>query len=323
MKCINIYCISSQHLDNRKKYFIATLNKLKELANENGLECHLHSISSPSHDIIENNMEDYNKRLDYSKSNHDKEDIFNDLIFTLNPQHISNIEKHREVLKIISSNDNELNLIIEDDVLTSKEYIPNIKELFHQLSQTDNKEWDLLITCIAENQDQNEQLKICNFKERQLVLKNKSSYFIKPCTAKRLYDFTEVIKHSFKHSLSKFIHISNVNVGILNKVCFVEGSKIGIFPSSINTENYLFQNREYVEISNIIRSNEITEEAIQKVENCFKIIENLPSPDISYIMGLFYYKIKDISKAKQYMTDACHKLKKGKRSHNKVFNYLE
>ena len=47
-----------------------------------------------------------------------------------------------------------------------------------------------------------------------------------------------------KLSLSKFIFDNKENIKsyILNKHTIFEGSKIGIFPTSVNTNNYLIQN---------------------------------------------------------------------------------
>ena len=49
---------------------------------------------------------------------------------------ISNIEKHRTALNQVV--DKEYNIILEDDVIISKDFIKNIEELFADLSILDN-----------------------------------------------------------------------------------------------------------------------------------------------------------------------------------------
>jgi len=313
MKSINIYSVSSSNLDNRTKYVCATLSKLKELAQECNLNVKIFSISSPSSNNVENNIEDYNKRVNYEQDEGDK--CFNHLISVLNAQQISNIEKQRKALQLISEQDGDLNLILEDDVLISNEYISNIKELFESFANDELLDWDILLSCIScGNNNVGGKLNVQESRQYLTLLKNKSSYFIKPNTAKMLYDFFNVFKYTFKNGLSKFIATNDIRVFLVNKILFIEGSKIGIFPSSTNIENFLFQNNEYVEMSNIVRNDpsNISDDMIVRAETLYDTVKHLPGPDITYIMGILYYKTKQFSKAKQFMTDACHRLKKEK-----------
>jgi len=308
MKCINIYTIISPHLDNRTRYINSTLSKLKEIGDELEIKIELYSVTQPSPEYIQENVEEYNKRVDYTQDDEFK-------TTPLNVQNISNIEKHRQLLKNISQkSENDFHLVLEDDVLINKDYIKNIRDFFIKISENSFQEWDMILTCMSFNENTDD-LYIDNVSKHTKLLLNKSSYMIKPQTALKLYDFFEKFKYNFKTGLSKFISLNKCNAFFLNKNTFLEGSKMGIFPSSINTDNVLYQSKEYMEIHNIIRNiseSNNKENDVIKAETIYNKVKELPGPDITYSMGLLYYKVQDYDNAKKYMTEACFKLKNEK-----------
>ena len=308
MKCINVYSITSSHLDNRTKYLHTTLSKLKEIGDKLSLEIKLFAVSNPTSEHIESNISNYNKRVNYAHCDNDP--FFNSLITQLNVQQISNIEKQREVLKSIANSVSDFNLVLEDDVVIGKDTEKNIVELFTILKDQEQS-WDVLITCLSYSNN-DDQLISDDFKSNFKVLMNKSSYFINRSTAKKLHDFFDEFKYTFKNGFSKFIATTETKTHVLNKHTFLEGSKMGLFPSSTNNENYLFQNKEFIQISTLVKNEEITSEMVKEAEKLYENVKHLVSPDITYIMGLMYYKVKNIPMAKQLMTDACYQLKKNK-----------
>jgi len=313
MNILNVYAISSLHLKNRIPYLNATLRRIKEYAEEYNFNVKLMAINVPDDKYIESNINVYNNRVKYDQESGDKADEdFNNLIVQLNVQQISNIEKHREVLKIISESSEGYHLIIEDDVLIGDDYIKNLQTFFQMLSKNEIDNWDILLMCTAHiNDDQN--IELLDIKQKYKFLLNKSSYFIKKDTAKQLYDYLEVFKYSLKLSISKFLwdNKDTIRGRILNKHTFLEGSKMGLFPTSVNNTNYLYQNMGYVRISNITKNTDITDEMIEEAEKIYEKISHLPGPDIVYIMGILYFKKKNYKKAKECLKDACYKLKEG------------
>lgn len=311
MKCINIYTIISPHLDNRTKYINSTLSKLKEIADELDIKIELYSVTQPSPELIQENIEEYNKRVDYTPP----DDDFEYKITPLNLQNISNIEKHRQILKNISQqNEKDYHLVLEDDVLINTDYIKNIREFFTKIIENKFQEWEMILTCMSLNENTDD-LYIDDISKHTKLLLNKSSYMIRPQTALKLYDFLNIFKYNFKIGLSKFINANKCKAFFLNKHTFLEGSKMGIFPSSTNTDNVLYQSKEYMEIHKIIRnisdSNNKKDDVI-KAETIYEKVKDLPGPDITYSMGLLYYKVQDYKNARKYMTEACFKLQKEK-----------
>ena len=67
----------------------------------------------------------------------------------------------------------------------------------------------------------------------------------------------------------------DINVYFYNKNTLIEGTKIGFYPSSVNSTNYLYFNNEYIELLKIHSKDEITEEDINNAQNLYKNVENI------------------------------------------------
>lgn len=307
MSRLHIYVIYSQFLQKRLKYINSSIDFIKKNVESMGYICDINIITEPSKEFIDNNIDIYNKRVQYNKYiENDKIDKdFNALIQPLNSNQISNIEKHRDVYKnIISKNDNDLYFILEDDVVVGQEYINNIEMFFKNLFNNSLGEWDIIFTCLPPINSDGD-MRLISTSENFNNLISKSSYLIKKDTAKRLLEYTETFKFTFKNSISRFIYENkDLKCMYLNKHTFLEGSKIGILPTSTNPNNFLFQNNHFIQLTNISNKQEITNKDIIEAERLYNIVNNMDSPDIIHIMGIIYYKVKDYAKSKQFLYNA-------------------
>lgn len=305
-----IHLVSSPTLKLRKKYINNTIDNIKRIAEENNLKVSINIVSEPDINYIEANIDKYNKRVKIDKNDSDEE--FNNLNQKLTIGQISNMEKHRNIYNLISNiNDNNvLHYIIEDDILISNDYINNIVLLFEKIK--DFKDWDILFTSISNNID-GDDLSMLNSSDYFKIIISKSSYFIKNSIASKLNNFLEPIQYSLKIALSKFI-IDNKNTiksKILNKHTFLEGSKIGIFLSSISPNNFLYQNNDFVKIAKILNSNNINNDIVNEAEKIYRSNQlNLNNADFQHSMGILYYKIADYDNAKKYLIDSVYNIKK-------------
>lgn len=309
MKTINIYLVHTPALTKRLQYMNTTIDILKKLTDSLGFKTNIVIVKEPLKDYIEDNIEAYNKKVKYEKDNSPTADNqFNDAIQTLNVPQICNIEKHRSIYNNIKTDD-DIHFVIEDDVLLGEDYIENIKELFTNIKNNSLGDWDILFTCVADV-DKSAHISLKDSRQTFKMLLSKSSYFIKQDTAKKLYEYLDVYKYNLKTGISKFIWDNkNIKSYVLNKHTFIEGSKFGLFTSSVNNTNFLFQNSHFVELAKIVANDNITDTMLKDAENLYKNINKLDNPDILHTMGVLYFKRNDIENAKKFMTDACNKLK--------------
>lgn len=303
-KKINIILIYTKTLSNRTQYINSTLTFLKNLFEKYKGNVDIITIDNPNHTDILNDIEKYNKRVNYDKIENSE---YNNHITPLNPNQISNIEKQRNAL--LKVKEDEYNLIIEDDVIISKDYIDNIELLIKNINILDNI--DILITSdFIYNENKN--IELISFKEYDKILLSKSSYFINKKTADKLFEATEIFKYDFKTLLTKFLkeNKDQIDSKILNKCTFLEGSKVGIFGTSLKNKNFLSQNSQYIELAKLVNLNIIDNTIIKNATIIYKSLENLENPEIDHMYGLIYYKSNDINKAKLYLNKAVINMKK-------------
>ena len=314
-KNINIYIISSDELKNRINNINNVISVLKNLCNKNNVIASVNLISEPSSTTIDKNINIFNNRVDYNKF--DETNEYNEYIIMLNSCQISNYEKHRELYNIIKDkNNDDLHMIIEDDILVSNSYMDNIEEMIRDLTNKDASSdlWDILFLSL--NTVKNGE-NLINYREVYNKLITKSCYFIKPKICNKLYEESKTFKLQIKYFLSKFIDDNkDVKVYFYNKNTLIEGTKIGFYPSSVNSTNYLYFNNEYIELLKIHSKEEITDEDVNNAYNLYKNVENMNSSDIINIMGMIYKKHKNYSEAKKYFIKALD-------IHRKNYGYLQ
>lgn len=311
-KILNIYVIQTKDLNNRNNNLNLNLNVLKSYAEKANFIVNIKVVNEPEKSFIINNIDLYNKRVKYDKEEGIyMDEKFNSVITNLNPYQISNIEKCRTILKLINTDD-ELHYIVEDDIFMIKNFYENIKILFEKLYDNSYIDWDILFTCLVDNMDDSE-LNIVNSRNSYKILMSKSSFFINAKTANLLYEYLNIFKYNLKIGISKFIWDNkDIRSMTLNKHTVFEGSKYGLYPSSVSGGNFLYQNNYYIKLNNISNIDEITEENINEALIIFNNVKSLNSPDILHTMGLIFYKKKDIDNAKKYFYEAYTSLKKNK-----------
>jgi tetratricopeptide (TPR) repeat protein len=313
-KNINIYIISTEELKNRITNINNVVAILKNLCAKNNIQAFINLISEPSSSTVDKNISVFNGRVDYSPFKDNNE--YNEYITMLNSCQISNYEKHRELYKIIKDKSEEdLHMIIEDDMLISNSYINNINDMINDLTIKDNCDlWDILFLSLnTVNNGEN----FVNFRTVYNKLITKSCYFVKPIICNKLYEESSIFKLQIKYFISKYIEDNKeLNVYFYNKNTLIEGTKIGIYPSSVNSVNYLYFNNEYIGLLKIYNKDVITEDDIKEACELYKIVENINSSDIINVMGMIYNKQKNYKEAKKYFIKALD-------VHKKNYGYLQ
>jgi hypothetical protein len=313
---LNIYVVYSEELENRHGTINSSLSLIKDICTQKNIEIKINIISEPGKEHVNKHISTFNTRVNYDKFTDNN--IYNDLIMPLNVCQISNFEKHRYIYKLILENTNDsnvsnvsdLHLIIEDDIIILKDYINNISEFIDDLNTSSNDDWDILFTCLNVV---NNPVKYININELYNIIISKSCYVIKNKElCKKLYEATNTFKLNLKLTLSKFIKDNNYKALSYNKITFIEGSKLGLYPSSVNPNNYLFLNNNYIDLKKLSEKKELTEDDIKRAEKIYSDSLNIQSIDIQNIMGIIYYNYKNYKKAKEYMCASLNSLKKCK-----------
>ena len=283
MKC---FILTSKHLTNRKKYIETILQYVKD-----------------SFDVeVINNDIPYVKKVKLEQSGIEE---FDKSLVNINPLMADNIERHRLVYSKIK--EDETCLILEDDNVMLNDHIDNVREFIKNYDSI-IEDYDIGIVGLTVRNQPNEKLKFDNYRltNNPNIIASKSAYMINGKLAKKLYDYLNEHKYSMRVQLSKFIYDNvDVKVGIVNKHIFIEGSKIGIVPSSFNKNNLLIFNPDYIRLLQLMNENG----EIKVAEDIFKKLKTINSVDAYHLMGIFYHKNKKNDRAFEYFETAFRLLK--------------
>jgi hypothetical protein len=298
---IDIYVIKSNHLKIREKSIESNIAAMKVIMQDK-YKVNVIPITSPSISEIETNLKDYDKSINLNPNENDDED-FRKLQGPFNLAQLSNLYKHKNAYDLIRKSKTTHNYIIEDDVLLLPECMNNFKELIYKL---ESFEYDILLTCVSNNEAGNNPLNIVLSSVYFKTLVMKSSYFITPQTANKLYEYMNVIRYNMKLTLSIFINEnkSNIRAYALNKNTVFEGSKLGVFPTSVNTANFLIQNASFIKfidyLNKLNNNNDVNMNDVLEQYNMY----GKDIPDFQHILGLIYYKKNMFKEAIEILKDA-------------------
>lgn len=271
---MKIYIITTPLLTNRKKYIDSIINQLN-LIYDNNIDIELIDKTIKIENIKEKtklekvNIEEFDKSLTH-----------------INNNIVDNIERHKLVYSKIIHNNIDYAWVLEDDVVISTDYIENLKNFIKIIK--DIKSYDIIFTGFTSSNDANSDIKIMNLNKDTIsnIIPSKGSYIISNNLAKKLYNDFDVYKYSMRIQLSKFLlDNKDIKVGIINKYLFLEASKIGILPTSINKNNILIFNTDYIKLIKELNSNNI-----ETAKILFNKLKNINSVDVFHLMGIIYHK---------------------------------
>ena len=308
IEILNVLVIHSKKLTIRSNKFKNVLRILEELSKKHKFTIKTQFITQYEPEEIEKNILEYNKTVSYDPIN---DPDFDNQRYMLSVPIISNIEKHKEAWRSISKlNDStkQLYLVIEDDALLFPECVANLIDVL----KLDHSKWDFLSLGLSIPNPPQDSSDFINFRNNLKILPSKEAYCIKPATAKLFLEQTKGLKFTMRLHLSYLIK-QNPKLSVLfpKKRLFIDGSKLGMFPSTIHPTNILIFNSEFIQMHAYIKKTpEEIKADITKIEKLYKIIENLHSPDAMHLYGLLLTRIDRNKEAERVLNDAISEMKK-------------
>ncbi len=304
---IDIYIITTDYLKLRFGHLKEQIAKLKMVLDMCNYDYSFHQINSPSHTNIEAEIDKYKEMVDLNRECISDVE-FRNLIEPLNSNQISNLMKHVKALELIKKSNTKYNFIIEDDILIVNDFTNNLKNLMNDIKKIN---YDLVFTCLGMNEDNMENRFIKSFQTFKILM-SKSSYLISPKCAEKLLGFLEKIRFIYKINLSYFIWENRYTIEsyVYNKNTILEGSKIGLYTSSVNNNNFLYQNNEYIKLTQLMGNRDYIDDNDVKIAEHIYNNTGRNNPDFQHTLGLIYYKNKNYKKAKEILIEGVINMKK-------------
>ena len=309
MTKINIYVIHFSKLIKRKEHIDNMLMMVNEIVeNKDNLNINIITDHDPD------NLGPTSVNIEKIHNPDNIDSFFNNLLKPLTANNISNTMKHLKALEYISkNNNNDVHVVIEDDVLYSKEQLTNLFNninhildkntgvLFFGLPHTtipDDKKHTMFLTSTSRSIPTSTNTLI----ENTHFLPSCDSYMITPECARIILQNMSVIKFETNIQLSYIIskHTSEISSNKLYPNIFVDGSKvISPFTSSINPNNNLIFDNNYKEVYAILNKRELTVDDKLFIAKIFSNKTMMEDVDLNYLYGVYKMKLKHFKEAEK------------------------
>jgi hypothetical protein len=288
-----ICVIHTQKLQLREPTLKATLTNLKSIP---GWETQVEFINEHEPDTISQTFIKENIKLE----NPQLGNVFDQLVRSLHIKQVSQVLKHKAAFETFQKQTGyEFLLVLEDDVLCSNT-IQN--DLANALVTFKASKADIisLSSPVPKNVNGN----TLNLFDHFRFLPTADAYLVKRSSIQTLVNNFLPIRYQANIHISYICQTNKLSLEIYSPNIFVNGSKYGVFLSSLEQNNRLFMNQEYNRLQNLLTADEIgpsEDSEIKSIINKFAFKEH---PDFMYQVALYHMKKKDYTEAKKYFETA-------------------
>lgn len=299
---LNIYFIHTKALKERQSVidnFQAVTKKFrfKDLA--------LTYKTIDVHDPADITMETVKQYVDYARIPEGHVEFYNQLLKNLHVNQLSNTLKHFKALELIAdnSNDGELNLILEDDILYEERVCMSLEKAIASLPQ----KFDIVflgmptITSAAVDkskykyEDTHNIFKVLPVCDSYLVSHSAAKALVANYTPVKFVNNTQLSYVCDKLGMSTLQAIPNI---------FIDGSKYGLFLSKLSTNNPLIFNNDFTALRNLVNKQTLTKEDVHEVEKLISRSAIKMNPDFIHMECLYHMKQENYTKATERFKQA-------------------
>lgn len=288
MKKISIYFIHSKELSTRKPFCEKLTQTLK-----GSFDVNVHYIDE--NDPSEIDMAKIQSYVKLDKP--DTKDIFDVLIKNLHIRQLSNSLKHFEAYKKIFDSDDDYSLILEDDVLFSNNVNDELLKAIKAIKKLKDK-WHIVFTGMPHPADFKIETPITKTSDVFKIIPVCDSYFVNKKTVKELIDAFSPIRYITNIQLSYIMAHKSIQTFMYSPNVFIDGSKYGVFLSSLEANNKLFFNNDYNKLVGLVKKESFSDQDVIDIESLKNSIQFKEHPDIQYQFGLYEMRRKNFKEAK-------------------------
>lgn len=299
MPKLHLYVVHTASLIHRQPRLHGTIQNIREIATNLGYEFRSILVLSPDIGPLQANIQQLSDRVKYEDTGFPDLDSRRSIV---NIEQLSNYEKHREVWRRMQkevTSEEDMCMVLEDDAMIIPEFQTNmhgfLRDLFKQT-------WDFHVLSVSIPGS------MSRIADSVRMLPSKCAYVIKPSARvlNTLLDETEVIRFNLRLQLSYiFLKRPEIKAMIGSTQSIMEGSKVGMYPSSVHPSNMLVFNQEYMDLFNMMASPNI-----QKATAIFDGVKHIPNPDILHIYAVILYKCGKVKEAAQLLSTAVEWMQK-------------
>ena len=319
MNHLFVYILHAKNLEIRKNMCHDLEKKLKESVHF--ADYRVEFVYIESHDPVDIDLTSIQQYVDLKPTGIA---AFDQLIKGLHIRQFSNALKHvdawthiadEKTRAHISAHDNVMYLVLEDDVVFADSVDEKLHAILDKMYLKDKSTpWDINFLGFPQivkdeeeaKQLQHENVRVAPVESLFRLLPEVSSYLVKDSiVAKRVKEaffpcrFPTHIQISFLWYILKDLKLTMTTPNI-----FVDGTKFGVYLSSIEANNKLFLNNDYNQIHSLVSKGG---ENVQEIRDKMEKIKFNNHPDFQTLNAIFEMKNGNYEKAKELFA-YCHKM---------------
>jgi len=282
-----------------KKYNMR-LQTLNNLINKLVSGFKVNIIDSYNHDCLTQDDIRSNIVLENPKSN----TYFDGLVKSMHVKQVSQLLKHKCALQTFTSQDVfDTMLVIEDDVLCSENIHDELEKALKILQE--NQDIDLLMLgCPTPRAMSDKGQQLAKVLDYFKLLPTSDAYLIRKQSALKLLAQFSPAHFQLNTHLSYLAYQSKINLYMLAPNVFVNGSKYGVYVSSLDPNNKLFMNADYNTLVMLNAKPSYSQQEYDEVVNMAKSISLREHPDFQVCFGNFFMRIGKYDIAKEFYDNA-------------------
>lgn len=300
----HLFVVHTEKLTQRQSNLHGVIQTIRTTAQEAGLTPKIHMILKPDPDHLKPSIETLDKRIKYEKTGNEQ---FDKQMNMLTLEELSNYEKQREVWRRITEQSSaDTFMVIEDDAFILPNTIPFLRETI----TADKTTYDFLTLALSDTDADAQSAPFClnDFRNMGTILPSKDAYLISHRAAKVLLAQSETITFNMRLQIS---HILSKNPGLAvkypNKRSMLEGSKLGLYPSTIHANNILIYNQEFMQLFQYLSHEN---PPVREIREIYKKVAHVQNPDVMHIYGVLLYKAKELHEAQDILVAAVEQVQK-------------
>ena len=222
-------------------------------------------------------------------------DIFDELVRNMHVNQLSNTLKHGCALEKAKDNKDKYAyfLFVEDDILFGDDVMQKLAEVTVAFQNSDSDILFLGLPSLSpiENKDI---VKICPTTTFYKLFPCCDSYMIKSSNIEKIVGGFYPIKFVNNFQLSYVVSKNNFNTSMSLPNIFLDGSKYGAFLSSVDSNNRMMFNPEFIQLTNLLQSEKHDDKTI---ESAFDTIKFKNHPDVMHLNAIYLITRGEFKKA--------------------------
>lgn len=259
------------------------------------------------HDPTELDPNIIQKMVNLAKS--PQPNFFDMFLKNMHIKQLSNALKHRTAFEKIANSDFDgISLVLEDDVIHGEDVAEKLESIV-KYADSKRSDWDVIYLGLPQpiNADP---------KDIPFIRPTTDLYRVVPCIESYLLHKEGATKLSNGFSTIRFI--TNVNMSYVASLSnefksmmatnnvFVDGTKYGAFVSTLDANNKLFLNTDYVRLVQILENGkeEMTDKEVQEVNRVLSTMRFQNHPDVMTLNAVSKQKQKKYDEAKSLFEKA-------------------